>query len=236
MFEEHAGSKAARGLYTPVRPGLLSCVSQDVVHCAVHGDSNGYSPNPPEFDHLIYLDGNACRDEIGLTLTLAHELQHFIQHCNSADPWAANKMISTLCKLLCDSEVAALNMKSFQVPVEEEARIVAKRTAENIFGPGMVAAYIATKVSEARARCDENDAEDWSFVLSLPVLGGLGAELPDTTTLYDLASNTKRIYRQTLSNHRSQLTSVLQAFKVDPAYDVDFQNLDLGAFFEGSVS
>jgi hypothetical protein len=131
---------------------------------------------------------------VGLTLTFAHELQHFIQHCKKADIWAANTMIPALCKRLCDSDVKTLNLKSFQVPTEEEARIVSKRTAENIFGPEIVEAYIATKASDAHARLDESDAADWSFVLSLPVLGSLGAELPDTSTLYDLESNTKRIY------------------------------------------
>ena len=44
------------------------------------------------FDHLIYLLGSTCSTEIGLAMTFAHELQHFVQRTTARELWAANAL------------------------------------------------------------------------------------------------------------------------------------------------
>src|ERR1035438_169440 len=118
---------ANRGLYTPMG-------TPDPLAWAVYPRSlqerlfvNGESM----FDHLIYLHGSTCADEAGLTMTLAHELQHFIQRAITPTFWAA----STLIPRLSGCTVDALGLKWCHVPHEREARIVSKRVAENLLGP-----------------------------------------------------------------------------------------------------
>lgn len=48
------------------------------------------------FDSLIYIHGSTCDWDIGLALTLAHELCHFLQYATERSIWAANMLLSRL--------------------------------------------------------------------------------------------------------------------------------------------
>src|SRR5260370_10622927 len=54
------------------------------------------------FDHGIYLHGSTCTDETSLTMTFAHELQHFVQYGFRPKLWAENRLITLLPKELID--------------------------------------------------------------------------------------------------------------------------------------
>ncbi len=82
------------------------------------------------FDHVTYLYGSTCSDEVGMTMTFAHELQHFIQRSNGIHMWAANSSAAWLDK----TTLAATGLRPCDIPHEREARIVSKRTAEQLFG------------------------------------------------------------------------------------------------------
>ena len=69
------------------------------------------------FDELIYLHGSTCASEVGLTMTFAHELQHFVQHGNMLTLWAANTLIPQLPK----SVINALGLRWCDIPHECEA-------------------------------------------------------------------------------------------------------------------
>lgn len=78
------------------------------------------------FDNLIYLYGSTCTQDIGLTMTLAHELQHFVQYGCSRRLWAANTLIPNLPREV----IARLQLTWCDLPHEYEARLVSKRVAE----------------------------------------------------------------------------------------------------------
>jgi len=104
------------------------------------------------FDGLIYLHGTTCDDEVGLVMSLSHELQHAVQHTKNRTLWLVNTLVNSL------------NIKWADIPIEVDARIVSKRTAEQIFGSEKVAAYIDRRIA---APVDDNDAADWAYVRSL---------------------------------------------------------------------
>ena len=167
------------------------------------------------FDRLIYLHGSTCANEVGLTMTFAHELQHFIQHSNMPTLWDKNTSIYHLSK--STSAVNALGLKTFNFPHERDARIVAKQTAEKLFGAEVVRQYIDTKMAKP---VNAEDAADWEFIQGI-----------DISTPYDLADETKLMFRR-LRPYRSELREQLQTpeWKNDPYFkDVDFDTLFDGA-------
>ena len=52
--------------------------------------SNRFGYGTRVIDDLVYLYGSTCADEVGLTMTLAHKLQHAIQHGKERNVWAVN--------------------------------------------------------------------------------------------------------------------------------------------------
>jgi hypothetical protein len=118
----------------------------------------------PEFEEVIYLHGTTCKDDIGLTMTFAHELQHFVQHAASFDLW----LIGTLMINALNRE--QLNkigiFKWADVPHELEARIVSKRIAQDLFGEKKTDDTIRQRVDEA---VNAGDRTDWEFIRTLPV-------------------------------------------------------------------
>jgi len=164
----------------------------------------------PFFDDFIYLHGSTCSNDVGLTMTFAHELQHFVQHGNTLGLWAAN----TLIPRLPESVINALGLTWCDVPHEREARIVSKRTAENLFGAEVVKRYINAKVAEF---VTEDDAADWKCIRGLA-----------TSTPYDLVRETALFFPR-LRDYRADLECVLQHLYSDP----DFKDLALGKLLAG---
>jgi hypothetical protein len=79
---------ANRGLYGPIHANqdLPSQLPEYVRRCIDIKDK--YFGRTRVIDDLVYLYGSTCDDEVGLAMTLAHELQHLIQHatCESCGP------------------------------------------------------------------------------------------------------------------------------------------------------
>ena len=73
------------------------------------------------FDNLIYIRHSTCSDVTGCVTTYAHELQHFVQHCNTPKILAANRV---LYERLKDFEPTATEI---DLPHEYEATIVSKQ-------------------------------------------------------------------------------------------------------------
>jgi hypothetical protein len=165
------------------------------------------------FDHLIYLHGSTCMSDVGLTLTLAtlaHELQHFIQHSNILTFWTANHFIRPFA-------LKFLELKPFEIPIEQEARIVSKQTAENLLGTEAVRQFIYARIAEP---INTNDDADWRSILDLV-----------SSRRYDLAHETKLIF-QRLKSYRPKIAELLQEVKMKP----DFKDIDLDALFDGEGS
>ena len=67
-----------------------------------------------EFDHVIYLHGSTCSSEVGLAITFAHELQHFVQYMTARKLWALNTLIPHLPEYVFTS----LALHWFDIPIE----------------------------------------------------------------------------------------------------------------------
>lgn len=168
------------------------------------------------FDELIYLHGSTCSGEVSLTMTFAHELQHFVQHSTMPSLWAANTVASTTLRGLAMSEFQALGLRTCEIPIEREARIVAKRVAVDLLGTDSVNEHIESKIAE---RITAQDAADWDCIR------GLAVHAP-----YDLADETKHFFPR-LAGHRSELERALGSLQT---HDVAFRSVDLDSLLSGT--
>jgi len=204
---KEARGEAIRGFYKPEGyPGFRQGAPEYIIDFVFSA--------PPVFDNLIYLLRSTCENEVGLTMTFAHELQHFIQHSNMLPHWAANSFIYDFFNSV---SYAALGLKTFSFPHEREARVVAKRTAELLHGAEDVRQYIDTKIADP---VDADDAADWEFVQEI-----------DTSVPYDLAGETKLFFQQ-LKPYRPGLEEYLKIPEVKN--NPDFKYVDLDALFDGA--
>jgi hypothetical protein len=165
------------------------------------------------FDNLIYLHGSTCHTDTGLVMTFAHELQHFVQHNREPKLWAESSVVTNLTR----EEIRALNLNSFHIPIEREARAVSKLVAEELCSVEAVRRYIDGKIAE---NANPADVEDWNFVREL-----------DASVPYDLRRDTRLLF-QRLKGFRPQLNEALRLRKQgsgDPAFDlVDLNELLAG--------
>lgn len=111
------------------------------------------------YDSIIYLHGSTCNMEVQLAMTLAHELQHFLQFANQRQVWAINALLAKL-PYLPTPDLSHW----YDLPTEREARIIAKRTAVAIFGKSRVDEHIGMM---SRTSLSLEDAADWDFIRDL---------------------------------------------------------------------
>ena len=130
-------------------------------------------------------------------MTFAHELQHFVQYAYLKPLWAANTLLINL-------QDAAFTVW-WDFPIEIEARLNAKRIAEELFGRDSVREFLTQRINE---KLTDSDAADWSFIRGL-----------DTSCSYDLWKETSELVKR----HRAHLERALEKRKKDR----DFAGLDL---------
>jgi hypothetical protein len=165
------------------------------------------------FDHVIYLHGSTCTDEVGLIMTFSHELQHFVQYGFDRKLWAENYLLKRL-----PTEIIQLERLNWpDIPNEREARIVAKRVAVKICDADIVDAYITRRIRESS---DAQDREDWRFSSSV-----------NPATAYNLAEATRSIFCR-LSPYRNELERILTQLR----RDADFKDLDLAEYLGQATS
>jgi len=201
---------ANRGLYGPIHDNTPMADWPDYVTNQIFVDDGEHFWFQRMIDDLVYLYGNTCASEVGLTMTLAHELQHAIQHANLCELWAVNGLIQNLDRETIDT----LKLTWSDIPIEREARIVSKSVAVHFFGEGRVSEYIDQKIAE---RVTEIDARDWQFVRTLT-----------SSSTVDLNAETKQLFER-LRGYRAELEAALQERK--RLKDPDFVDIDLGVYF-----
>ncbi len=123
------------------------------------------------FDWVIYLHGTTCSDAIGLVMSFAHELQHAVQRGTRQMLHAENGLLYGLDEI-----------KSYDIPIEREARIVAKHIAERVCGVDAVKQYILRRQG---IRLTDEDAEDWKLIETL-----------DSSQSYDLENETELAFQR----------------------------------------
>jgi hypothetical protein len=82
---------ANRGFYGVVRDG--DNLSQGIWPLPDYLSKSIQVDDGRIIDDVIYLYDGTCADDVALTMTLAHELQHAIQHGKERKVWAVNTLI-----------------------------------------------------------------------------------------------------------------------------------------------
>ncbi|HVN10108.1 MAG TPA: hypothetical protein VMV61_14115 [Patescibacteria group bacterium] len=163
---------ANRGFYAPIH-GMLPSDSATldelpdyVIACVFPDEGVSQPPVPRGVDDFVYLYGTTCANEIGLTMTMAHELQHALQHANEPTLWAVNTLVTNLSR----TTLEALEFQWRDIPIELDARIVSKRVAITLFGERAVDRYLVEKIAEP---VNDTDARDCTVVRGLSVLASV---------------------------------------------------------------
>ena len=172
-------------------------------------DRSGYRTRV--IDDLVYLYGSTCADEVGLTMTLAHELQHAIQHGKERKVWAVNSLIAN--DLSRRTIATALKLKWSDIPIEVEARIVSKLTLRKV--SLMNSALRITLIRKLLNGSLRTDSADWQYIRTLTV-----------STTIDLAAETQQLLKR-LKGFRLELENALQEKRQNP----DYADIVLDAFF-----
>lgn len=156
------------------------------------------------FDSVVYLHGSTCETDIGLTLSLAHELRHSFQYSTEPQICAVNTMLRYL------PEPSSRDFTVWwDLPIERDARVVAKAAAEAIFGSMAVEAFLRERAESA---ITEEDGKDWLFVRSI-----------DTNAPYSFIAETRQFVRA----YASELKQIQE--KPEWQNRPDFQKLDFAA-------
>lgn len=202
---------ANRGVSGTVRDGDDLSMWPKYVQNVLYVTADVYPFTLRAADQLIHLYGGTCADDVGLTMTLGHELQHAIQHDKDRKLWAVNSLIRTLAKA-----VNELKLEWPDIPIELDARIVAKRVALDLHDQELINRYIDKKIAEA---VEPHDIFDWRFVRKL-----------EPSTSIDLLAETHRLLHR-LKNHRREFEEALWENRDSP----DFSDIDLDEFFASSL-
>lgn len=189
-----------RGLHWPIRGqglGMWPSYMWGVVAAMDYSTGDCRWP----FASVIYLHGSTCENDLALTTTLAHELQHFLQYANCRRLWAINVFLMSLLK----PEKPHLR-RVWDIPTEREARIVSKTAAEALHGIRVVEQYANERIETA---VGEDDKEDWKFFQSI-----------DCSIPYSAAESTSSL----VDLYRAEL----QKLQMTPEWqkDPDFSSID----------
>ena len=202
--------RGERGRYETIHDGTPLAHLPDYVSDCIYVDDGGSFYYPRVIDGLVFLYGSTCANDVGLSMTLAHELQHTVQRSSVRHLWAANSLVNQLKKEVFDT----LKMTWADIPIEREARIVSKHVAVQLFDEQRVTLYIEEKICE---HVSDGDFADWQFIHSI---------MP--TDSVDLLGGTRKLFQQ-IKDYRSELENALQrAREFNPE---DFGDIDLAPFF-----
>lgn len=157
-LKESWGGASNRGVHWPLRGHGLSGWPQDMWNTLAPPDPVSGEITWP-YDSVIYLHGSTCNAEVQLAMTLAHELQHFLQFANQRQIWAINALLARL-PYLPTPDLSHW----YDLPTEREARIIGKRVAVSIFGKSSVDEHIGTMT---RGNSSSEDSADWEFIRTL---------------------------------------------------------------------
>jgi hypothetical protein len=97
----------------------------------------------PNYDNLVYLHGSTTKIRAAFIMTLAHELQHVLQHTNHYELWRDNTIMAC--------ERGNFGASYTNGPLEREAMLVSRQIATSICGRRDVADYIKQQNTTAQA-------------------------------------------------------------------------------------
>ena len=204
---------ANRGLHFPVKKSTVRQIRVPIPMYLLLNEQFADGTVTFAYDNAIYIYDSTCSDDVALTMSCAHEFQHFMQYGFKRQAWAANMLVLNLSM----QTFRTLSFTWADIATEHEARIVSKRIAERICGEERVREYIDLR---RRQSANAADADDWEFVQSI-----------DARREFNLDRETQRMYRR-LGAHRQELTDRLLEVVDDP----DFANINLLELFQETAA
>lgn len=105
-----------------------------------------------EYDNVIYVNGRTTLSVPGTVITLAHELQHFMQYGHARKVWKANTLIY---EILRDGPPTPI--RSWDIPYEKDTTRVSKKVAEEVLGADVVNTHVNAQIAAG------NHTEKWMF-------------------------------------------------------------------------
>jgi hypothetical protein len=196
-----------RGSFRPIsKQYYLGTLWPRYIAEAIRTINPGASEATYHFDGVIYLHNSTCEQEASPTMTLAHELQHFVQYGSDRTTWAWNTVALNLTTAVLRDQ---LGLWWHDFPTEYEARIVAKSVSEQLLGRERTDEYIRHRRNQSQR---DQDIVDWEFIRDV-----------DASQPYNCATATRTFFRNRLGGVRDQLTQSLEKAR---AMD-DFKSLNL---------
>jgi hypothetical protein len=159
------------------------------------------------FDQVIYLYGSTCANSVGMTMSLAHELQHVIQRIRVPELLTANGLF----RHLPTTVLQKVGLQWSDIPIEREARAVAKRIAVTLHGSEAVNELLRQRASTTD---DPIELADVLFIQEL-----------DTSTPYVLKDETLALFAR-FKDYRFEFESLIEECKFNP----DFEPVQLDSF------
>lgn len=210
-----AFTKANRGFYRPLTaPGFSDPKWPNYVMRQLFVDDPPAWIQKRVFDHVIYLHGSTCSDEVEMSMTFAHELRHFEQWAKTPQAYAAGILVLQLLQYWPAETAVEVHLTSWaDIPHERDARIVAKRVVENMFGAERTRDFIDRNIVNP---ADGPDEEDWRFIRNIA-----------SSDSYDLQRETRRLF-QRLAPYKRDCEAVLQERS---KHIPELKHLDLAKLF-----
>lgn len=158
------------------------------------------------FDSLIYLHGSTCAAEVSMVITLAHELQHLLQHGNEPRLFSVDALMIGLAG---KGLISGFN-HWMDHPSEHEALLVSKRVATRMCGEEAVRVYADSQITSTT---DSNEKTRWEFFQNLSL-----------STTYHFAAEVNALVQE----HRATLEEYIhQNLQYEPIYpSLDFGKPD----------
>jgi hypothetical protein len=111
------------------------------------------------FQNVIYINGRTCSSVPGTVITLAHELQHFVQYGFLRKLWRTNSLIYSILR-----DGPPTTTRSWDLPLEIDSTAISKRVAELVLTKDVVEAHTEAQIAIG------NDPEKWRFFRTLSTL------------------------------------------------------------------
>lgn len=166
------------------------------------------------YEGAVYLHNSTCTVSTSLVMALAHELQHAVQYATNRPVWAYNSVLTRL----PPEWIEHLGLEWKDIPIEREARIVAKRVCEEVLGNQETSAYIEDRIRNGTL---ERDIKDWQFIQSI---------VTNAERAYDIAIETASLFHR-IDAIGYQLSNELSSLRDDP----DFSDIHREDAFRAAV-
>lgn len=111
------------------------------------------------YENVIYINGRTCSTLAGTVITLAHELQHFVQYGFTRKVWRANTFIYNILR-----DGPPTTIKAWDLPLEIDTMVVSKRVGELVLGEEVAKVHAEAQIAAG------NDPGKWRFFQTLSAL------------------------------------------------------------------